>query len=176
MAQRDERLRKLRETYWPDSESEIFDPGKRSTAGYARIPRLVPMVAGLVNGFEKVNAGSVYQLLWGRDWGQSVVEVQDPDSFMLEAGYSASRARRTYDERIKVLEDALLIRTAQLGAHARGLVLLRDPHRAILELYERRPNDFPKGWMEYFRQRCAEIGVDLERHEKALKKRPGGRK
>ncbi|MEC7523843.1 MAG: hypothetical protein VYE22_28430 [Myxococcota bacterium] len=151
---------KRRDTLWPNAEDLVFDD---KAGGWAPIPRVVPLVAGLINNLDRVNAGHLYTVLWARNFGTGLVEVHDPVLLAFESGYAktAGRAERTFRERIEVLCELRFIETKPRGTRAHAYVLLHDPHRAVLRLHEERPDSFPKGWFEHFALRCDEIGVDL---------------
>ncbi len=156
---------KTREQLFPGSGTEVFDPTDRATKGYAQVPRVVPIVARLIN--ERggvVNAGPLYQVLWAQDWGQGIVEVRSYRQLLFEAGYNGkgSRVERTWEERIRILQNLGFIRTAKRGLDTYGYILLVDPHVAALRL-ERATKSVPalKDWFVQFRLVCEQWGIDL---------------
>jgi hypothetical protein len=109
---------KVREALWPGSDGLVFNPSDRNTKGYAQVPRVVPLLARLVNeigGTE--NAGPLYQVLWAQDWGQGFLEVRSFKGLLYEAGYAGkgTRVERTWEERIRILKRLGLIGTAPRG-------------------------------------------------------------
>lgn len=161
------RLQK-RDELWPNAIHEIFnvDAKDKSTKGYARPPRLLPLVIEIINQLDKANAGGLYLVLWCRDWGPGFIEVDDPALFVFEAGYAASenRALRTWGERMAVLTRHRFVLTKPKGSREHGYILLRDPHRVVLEL-SRTPDLIDATMLDHFKNRCIEIGIDLTRYD-----------
>lgn len=158
--------KKLRETLWPGSGPLVFDPSNPATRGYAQVPRVVPLVARLVNrigGSE--NAGPLYQVLWAQDWGQGIVEVRSAKTLLYEAGYDGqgSRVERTWIERISILERLGFIQTASNGLEKYGFILLVDPYLAAVQLEASQKHGAElKQWLGQFKIFCTQWGVDLE--------------
>lgn len=156
---------KTREHLWPGAGSLVFDPRDRSTRGYSQVPRVVPLVARLINeigGSE--NAGSLYQVLWSQDWGQGIVEVRSFRGLLYEAGYSGKgpRVERTWNERIRILEEHGFVKTKARGLDAHAFVLLIDPHLAVLTLTSTAEGLVPSHWLEQFNLVCEQWGIDVE--------------
>lgn len=162
-----------RKELWPDADPIVFDTSDRSTKGYAQIPRVVPLVARLINdvgGHE--NAGPLYQVLWAHDWGQGIVMDVHVKTLLYEAGYpgKGDRLERTWKERIKILEKYGFIKTAKKGFDDYGFILLVDPYLAALKLVNANPNDEQiKAWRETFRHFCRDFGIDLKKYEAKIK-------
>lgn len=150
-----------RELVFPDCGHETF---KTTGGGFAQVPRVVPLVAALINEIGgRENAGSLYQVLWAHDWGQGIVEVKSPRSLLFQAGYTGStgRADRTWQERVAILVSLGLVQTRPSGIEQHGFILLRDPYRAVLDLHDRNPNRIPKNWMLAFDSFAMDYNVDL---------------
>jgi len=157
-----------RDRLWPDAASVIFDPSDRTTKGYSQVPRVVPIVARLINEIGgPENAGSLYQVLWAQEWGQGIVEVRSYRQLLYEAGYSAkgSRIERTWQERIRILENLGFIRTARRGLDDHAYILLIDPHLAVVQLETALPSVHKATfgpWREQFSLVCEQWGIDLD--------------
>lgn len=167
----------LREQYWPGSSNRIFPVNSKNAKGYARVPRVVPLVAALVNDLGgKLNAGSLYQVLWAQDWGEGVIEIKSYKRLLYEAGYSGanSRAHRTWQERLKVLTRHGFVETAKDRFDEHGCLLLVDPYLAVVKLEHDRAglskDDGKKfdRWFEYFKEFSLHWGIDLDAHRKRL--------
>lgn len=156
----------VRDQLWPDAANCVFDPSDAKTKGYAQIPRLVPLVARLINEIGgRENAGNLYQVLWVHDWGQALVEVRSFKSLLYQAGYNGkgSRAERTWQERVKIMRDLGFIRTARKGLDDIGYILLVDPRFAVRNLEKRLPKAADpssfKVWLEQFKLFCTDWGI-----------------
>jgi hypothetical protein len=124
------------------------------------------MVSTLIDELSaKDRPGRLYLALWSYDYGDGYVEVPDPARIALEAGYTSGRAERTFVERMKTLRDLGFIRARALGSREFGHVLLRDPHRVVLELHASSPSRIPDIWWSAFQARCSSIGVELSLYE-----------
>ena len=160
---------------WPEAGDLVFDPSNRATKGYAQVPRVVPIVARLINeigGAEK--AGPLYQVLWAQDWGQGIVEVKSFRSLLYEAGYQGKgpRVERTWEERINILRNLGFIKTAARGLEKHGFILMLDPHLAVLKLNAAELSANQRtaldGWMVQFRIVCEQWGVDLAAYQERI--------
>ncbi|WP_437321099.1 hypothetical protein [Sorangium sp. So ce385] len=162
-----------RDDLWPDAEKEVLDFSDKGTVGYARVPRLLPHIAALIDRLDTTSAGTLYSVLWCRDYGQGFIEVDDPTLLVFEAGYTHSEARalRTWKERMEVLSRYGFVRTKAKGSREHGYILLRNPYRAVLELNRGRPELIDSKWMDLFRSRCTDIGVSLSKY--GVDKSPG---
>lgn len=156
------RRRKKRDAAWPDAELRVFNP--RLSSGWARMPRTVPMISGLIDFLSdnKEKPGRLYTVLWGYDFGDGLIEVSDPAHLALEAGYfSAGRAERSFNERMRVLQQLGFIESRPIGSREFGAVLLLDPHRVVVRLRQAENSRVPEAWWTAFAARCGDIGIDL---------------
>lgn len=151
------RRRSQRDRLWADAEAVVF-PTKRG--GWAQMPRTVPMIGTLIDQIRtKESAGRLYLVLWSYEFGDGFVEVPDPAMVALEAGYTMSRAERSFNERMRVLCELGFIRTAPLGVREFGYVLLVDPHQVVVNL--RAQARLSELWWTTFLARCAMAGIEL---------------
>lgn len=154
------RRRKKRDGAWPDAEQRVFNP--KASGGWARMPRTVPMISGLVDFLsDKEKPGRLYTVLWGYEYGDGLIEISDPAHLALEAGYLSSRAERSFNERMKALVKLGFIEAKPIGSREYGLVLLLDPHRVVVALKAMKDSRVPESWWTAFTSRCADIGIDL---------------
>jgi hypothetical protein len=132
-----EKRQNLRKAIFPDGDDEVF--AVREARGFARVPRVVPLACRWINTEGgKVNAGPLYQTLWAQDWGEGFIDVQSREDLLYEAGYPAhsQRVERTWNERVKVLDDLGFIRLGKRGQlNPSGYVLLVDPYLALARLH-----------------------------------------
>lgn len=150
-----------RERLWPGSGSRIFPLGKTSS-GFTRIPRVLPLAARLMDQLQKANAGSLYQALWARDWGQGIVNVENFREILFESGSDVKglRAERSWREKIKIIRTHGFIKTSDhLGAVAQ--VLLLNPYSVVLELRKTLDAAEHVDWLKQFDHHCTRYNVKL---------------
>lgn len=149
-----------RDGVFPDADRETWTA--KGNKGFVPLPRTLPLIAEIANGLSTEKAGGVYLALWFRDFGEGFIEADDPSLLAFEAGYSQSpaRAARSWNDRINILAQHGFIKTAQRGNRPNGYILLRDPYRAASELHA--AGKIAKATWDYLRNRCLEIGVDLD--------------
>jgi hypothetical protein len=124
-----ERRVRLRDQFWPDADEWIWDPDDKAVKGYARMTRMMPLVLRLIRECAKKpgDPSMVYLELWTRDFGQGIVENDEPDVCAFAAGYKGKRATRTWQAHMKELVDMGFIMAAKVGSREFGQVLLLDP-------------------------------------------------
>lgn len=155
-----------RDKLFPDAPGIVFNVNDRETKGYARVPRVVPLVAMLADHYRNESPGKLYQVLWSRDFGEGFIIVPNHRQFAYEAALSKGRAERSWNERIRILIELGLIKTRpQPAGEQHGYILLINPYRAVLRLQESPPTDFafPSEWLEVFNHICQSFKVDLEK-------------
>lgn len=127
------RREEIRVEHWPD---EDLWTGEKEI-GWFSAPRSLPLVLKLLSSKE-ISRGkdpsSVYLELLSRQRGEGVIEMGVEADHAFAAGYEGSRAVRTWQERMKVLEDAGFIRTVQVGNQRYRYVALVHPTTAIQRL------------------------------------------
>ncbi len=153
------RRREFRDFLWPDAARVAYD--RHIENGFATIPRTLPIVATLVKALtDKIDASRVYLDLWGRAFDDGLVAIDDEYEFAYACGYNfASRARRTWHERMLRLEDLGFIRAKPKGPRRFGYVLLIHPHLVVQQL--RAAGRLPDWWEELFDRRVREIGAKV---------------
>jgi hypothetical protein len=154
------RREQLRESYWPGSAGEVWSP--RTSVGFIAVPRVLPLIFVLIRELSrKGDPTGVFLDLWCRTFEEGIVSVTDEEAFAFSAGYRGPRAVRTWREHVAQLQELGFIRTQASGNREFGHVLLRDPIRVALEVVRAKPEEIPKGWLPAFRQRAAEIGLEI---------------
>ncbi len=106
-----------------------------------------------------MDASSVYLELLARHWDNGVVEMAHEADHAYAAGYVGSRGVRTWQERMKLLEDLGFIRTKQIGNQRYKYVLIVHPTVAIQRLYEKKR--IPSQWWDTYRARQIETKENL---------------
>lgn len=150
------RLR-LRDELWPGSEEEIWR-GPREK-GYWPAPRVLPLILSLVNDLvgKGKEASLVYLDLLSRDFGQGIVDLRaDEADYAYCAGFDSKRARRSWRERVRALEDLGFIRVQSKGPREIAFVLLRHPYIVLREL--RAAGKIKERWWSMLCDQLASVG------------------
>lgn len=130
-----ERRETIRKQYWPRQDAWTGDDEK----GWFRAPRTIPLVMSLLRSKSisgKKDPSSVYLELLGRHLGQGVVEMGHEADHAYAAGYEGSRAVRTWQERMQLLEKIGFIRIVRAGNQRYKYVLLVHPTVAVQRLHD----------------------------------------
>lgn len=157
-----ERRTELRETLWPDSEGLIWT--RKSHDGYATIPRLLSLVAALAKYLAKGADGDpscAYYELWSRATDEGIVQLKDEQECAYAAGYSGTRALRTWRERMGTLEDLGLIKAQAAGNRNYANILLINPLLAAARLRADKKRKVPDEWWTAFQSRVDEVGAEI---------------
>lgn len=139
--------------FWPSEIAWTGDDEK----GWFRAPRTLPLVLQLLGSKQlsgNIDPSSVYLELLARHIDNGVVEMAHEADHAFAAGYAGTRAVRTWQERMKVLEDLGFIRTRQIGNQRYKYVLIVHPTVAIQRLYE--ANKISPQWWDAYRARQIE--------------------
>lgn len=157
-----EHREKLRQSLFPTEEAWIGGVEK----GWFRAPRTLPLVLGLVDSkglSEKKRPSNVYLELWARDMGEGLIEMKAPEIHAYYAGYSGSRGVRTWQERMRILEELGFIKIKPAGNQTYGYVLLVHPAKVIEELQAQ--GKVAPDWLDSYNVR------QIETREKTLEER-----
>lgn len=175
-----DRRNRLREKLWPSSAEEIWRSSDEK--GFFCPPRTLPLLMRLLHEkriFNGKDCGPVYLELLSRDFGQGIVEITSEDEHAYFAGYSGSRASRSWRERVRELERAGFIRLRPKPHAPQGIgyVLIRHPHLVVSELQQQGLVD--KGWKDVYQKLFEEIGAAASapaRQKGPLRAVEGGKK
>jgi hypothetical protein len=149
-----ERREQTKSEFWP---KEIAWTGDPPATGWFRAPRTLPLVLMLlaektISG--KSNPTGVYLELLARHRDSGIVEMVSPGEHSYAAGYSGSRGMRTWQERMKLLEDLGFIKSRASGNQQYKTVLLIHPTVAVKKLFD--AGKVSQGWWDTYRQRQIE--------------------
>jgi hypothetical protein len=147
-----ERRAKLKKLYWPH-DSEWSGTGN----GWFRGPRTVPLILALLSRKELTggrDVSRVYLELLARHMDGGVIEIGNEADHAYAAGYTGSRAVRTWHERMTLLEELGFIKSKHVGNQRYKLVLVVDPVHAVAEL--RKQDRVPDSWWEAYLLRLRE--------------------
>jgi hypothetical protein len=145
----------IRKEFWPKEDAWT---GENET-GWFKSPRTLPLILSLLRSKELTNAHDptgVYLELLARHFDSGVVEVTSEEDHAFAAGYSGTRARRTWQERMKLLEDLGFIKTKKFGNKRFKQVLLVHPTAAVKRLHDK--GRVREEWWNAYRTRQIEIG------------------
>jgi len=143
----------LRQSLFPGEEAWIGATEK----GWFRAPRTLPLVLGLIDSKDqsgKARISNVYLELWARNMGEGLIEMKDPDTHAYHAGYWGSRGVRTWQERMRILEDLGFIKIKPAGNRQYGYVLLVHPAKVIEKLQAQ--GKLPPNWIDEYNVRQIE--------------------
>jgi hypothetical protein len=101
----------------------------------------------------------VYTELLSRDFGQGIVEIRDEDEHAYCAGYTGPRAKRTWQERMRLLKEAGFIKISPKGNRSNGYVLLVHPSRFVSEF--RKQGRIDDDWWHLFEEQLRNIGAEV---------------
>src|SRR5215472_1674592 len=127
-----ERRIQLKQDYWPKEPA-----WNGAGVGWFKGPRTLPLILALLSD-KKLTEGRdvarVYLELLARHMDGGVVEIGNEADHAYAAGYSGTRAVRTWSERMQILEQLGFIKSKRIGNQKYKLVLLVDPLVAIASL------------------------------------------
>jgi hypothetical protein len=133
----------LREQYWPTEDLWTGEHEK----GWFPAPRTLPLILTLLSLkqiSQKKDPASVYLDLLSRQRGEGIVEMEQEAVHAYAAGYEGTRAVRTWQERMKVLEAAGFIKTVDVGNQKYKYVAIVHPTTAVQRL--RDAKKIPDNW------------------------------
>jgi len=157
-----ERRNKFRQQYWPNE-----DPWTGEEDGWFKSPRTLPLLLVLLKTKVlrgKESPASTYLELLSHHYGGGLVELRSESEHAYAAGFTGTRAVRSWKERITVLEKVGFIKTQGLGAQKLKYVLLLHPVNVVQAL--RTAGDVDDSWWETY------IAKQLEVKEPTYEDRP----
>lgn len=164
-----EKREKLRRTHFDGVEAWTGE-GDR---GWFRASRTLPLLCVLIDSKSvsgDAHPSTVYVELLSRHVDGGVIEMTDEAVHAYCAGYVGTRGVRTWQERMRILEDSGFIITKQIGNKRYGLVLIVHPTVAVQRLRETGKVD--DVWWNTYRSRQVEIKEDTyeDREKKKMAK------
>jgi hypothetical protein len=104
------------------------------------------------------DCSKVYLDLLSRDFGQGIIEIRDEEEHAFFSGYTTSRGRRTWQERIRSLEKAGFIKVADKPNRAIGFILLIHPYQVVARL--RQEGKISDKWWDVLQQQLRDVGAE----------------
>lgn len=157
----DDRRTKLRERLWPGSQVAIWTVADEQVVGFATIPRLMPWILKLIGDLSPKggNPADVYLELWCRDFGQSIIKIEDEQECAFAAGYDSNRAVRTWKSHMQKLVNLGFIKAKKEHNRDFGQVLLLNPLAVCHKHHKESRVD--EEWWTAFVTRAHNIGADI---------------
>jgi hypothetical protein len=147
-----ERRSQLKKRFWANEEA-----WNGSGNGWFRAPRTIPLILVLLSQKELTgghDVSRVYVELLARHMDGGVIEIGNESDHAYAAGYTGSRAVRTWHERIRLLEELGFIKSKRVANQRYKLVLVVDPLQAVAEL--RKQGRVADSWWEAYLLRLME--------------------
>ncbi|SRR6266446_4775665 len=148
-----ERREKLRNEYWAEEDAWTGEGEK----GWFRAPRTLPLILELLASKDLSGSSDptrVYLELLARHINEGIVEMTHEGEHAYAAGYFGSRAVRTWQERMKILERNGFIKTRHIGNQRYRYVLIVHPTTVIKKLREAKK--VSDQWWDTYRARQIE--------------------
>lgn len=125
--------------------------------GWFKAPRTLPHLLKLLASKElsgNKDPSSTYIELLSRHIDSGIVEMGSEADHAYCAGYMGPRAIRTWQERMKILEDIGFIKTKKIGNQQYRYVLLVHPTKIVEQLAKAKK--VSPAWLEAYRDRALE--------------------
>lgn len=145
-----ERRQKIKVEFWPD---DIAWTGEHPEKGWFRAVRTLPLILLLLSSKKisgKSDLGGVYLELLARHRDTGIVEMGTEADHSYAAGYPGSRGIRTWQERMKLLEQLGFIKSMKSGNQTYKSVMLVHPAIAVKRLYDE--GKVEQTWWNTYRQ------------------------
>jgi hypothetical protein len=147
-----DRRAQLKEHYWPEDAA-----WSGAGVGWFKGPRTLPLILALLAD-KNLTAGrdiaGVYLELLSRHFDSGVIEMGNEADHAYAAGYTGSRAIRTWHERMLILHQLGFIKSKHVGNQRYKLIFVVDPLVAIAKL--RKADKVPEPWWEAYTLRLME--------------------
>jgi hypothetical protein len=148
-----ERRSKFRKQYWPD-----HDPWTGEEDGWFKAPRTLPLLLVLLKTKSlrgKESPATTYLELLSHHYGGGLIELRSEAEHAYAAGFTGTRAIRSWRERIETLEKIGLIKTQGLGAQKLKYILLMHPVNVVQTL--KKAGEVDGGWWDTYQARQLEV-------------------
>jgi hypothetical protein len=129
-----EKSLKIREEYWPKlKDDDIWDRKKHK--GFTTIPRTIAIVMSILDSLSKGKPlGQTYFVLWCHVFDDSILIIENPSTYVAEAGFTGERALTTWNSRMKALQDLGFIDCKDGASGKFHYVLIKNPHKVMWQL------------------------------------------
>jgi len=132
-----EKALKLRSDFWPELNETWLWHRKRHD-GYTTIPRTIPLMMNIIDSMSKNKpAGRTYLGLWCRAFDESLVVIENPQTYAFEAGFTGERAATTWKQRMASLKDMGFIDSRPGSSGDFHYVLIYNPHKVVFGIKDK---------------------------------------
>lgn len=147
----------IRETLWPGERAWLSEDEK----GFFMVPRTLPLIMQLL-AKKKVSGDksptSAYLELLSRNMGEGYVENVIEEEHASAAGYNGTQAKRTWRDRLRILEKLGFIKVKAAGGRDFAYVLLVHPTIAVAEFRRNNPEMVDEEWWDTYRTYQVKVG------------------
>lgn len=143
----------IKTEYWDKEEGWTG----MNEVGWFKAPRTLPNLLNILASKSlsgNKNPSSTYLELLSRHVDSGLIEMVSEADHAYGAGYSGPRAIRTWQERMKILEDLGFIKSKKIGNQQYRFVLLVHPTKIVEQL--KKTKKVPAAWFEAYRARAIE--------------------
>jgi hypothetical protein len=156
----DERRLELRDAVFPGHGDNIWS--RKTHDGWTTVPRLLPLIMALIKQLSTPgDASAAYFELWGRVYDEGLVTINHEAECAYAAGYTGSRAIRTWRERMQALESLGFINSVTTGNRMFAQILIVDPILIAVQLRNKPRTRVPDEWWSAFVARALEVGAQI---------------
>jgi hypothetical protein len=134
---------------------------RKENQGFSTIPRLLPLITALIKEKSEGDPSSVYWDLWARVFDENLVEIENEEECAFSAGYTGTRALRTWRERMYELERLGFIRIKPSGNRKFANVLLVNPLLVVANMRKASRSGISDDWWTSYKDRAERIGAVL---------------
>ncbi len=154
----------LRQELWPAlSKDQVWS--RKTFNGWTTVPRVLPLTMHLIGLLHKGGTGDgakgnpsrVYLDLWLRLNDESYLEVTDESEYAYSAGYTGTRATRTWREHVLKLRELGFILIAPRGNRDIGYIFIVNPY--FVAEQKKKANELPDSWWTAFVARVQKTGA-----------------
>lgn len=162
------RREEIRKQHWPQEDLWTGEKNLMTGAkefGWFPAPRTLPLILSLLRSkqiSQKKDPSSVYLELLSRHRSEGVIEMAHEADHAFASGYEGSRAVRTWQERMKILEQNGFIKAAKVGNRFKYVTIIH-PTVAVQKLRDNKK--IPDNWWHAY------IGLKRETKEATYEQR-----
>lgn len=149
----------LRERFWPElTYEELWS--RKEFDGFVTIPRTMPIILGIINDLTKNQpAASTYLSLWCRAFDEMYISLQNSEDIAFSAGFTGQRAVRTWQERMRSLENLGFIKVAAGPRGNLSHAAIPNPHFVIRRLRAKKTAGLTEAAYNSLVERASEVGA-----------------
>lgn len=154
-----ERRTNIRNGVWPDLDpKDLWD--RKKSDGFTTIPRCMTYILAIIDQLSGKNPlASTYLTLWCHVYDEGFVQIRSEDEFAFESGFTGQRARTTWRNKMKKLDELGFIRTSKGKSGDFYYTLLLNPFHVLKRAYKEGSPLINKDCYLSLLERAEEIGA-----------------